>query len=292
MRWHYAIWFIVIFRLIVPYAPESNLSIFNLFTMMNQEVVQLEKPPSISEPIPNYPNEVTDKTHKVTSNDIPDIVQNKNEKPTSGEQNQSVLDSQPVQNQQNQTPEEQIQPGQNKQGLNNPIIIQPVQPSLEEENHSAIEWIQRIEIQQLIFYTWLAGAILLGSMMFAINLKFRININREKRGRLEIQEGISLMLDECKAVLGIKGKINIKYTEKVKTPALFGVISPKILMPTSMRNNIAESDMKYILLHELAHLKRKDNVVNLIVNILQSLHWFNPMIWFGFSKMRDDIDEA
>ncbi|NLB42858.1 MAG: DUF5050 domain-containing protein [Clostridiales bacterium] len=297
VRWHYAIWFIVIFRLIVPYAPESNLSILNLFTMMNQEVVQLETPPSISEPRPNYPNEVADKTHKDTSNDISDIVINKNEKPTSGEQNQSGLDPQPVQNQQNQTPveqiqPEQIQPEQNKQGLDNPIIIQPVQPPFEEESHSAIEWIQRIEIQQLIFYICLAGAILIGSFMFTVNLKFRININCEKRGSLEIQEGISLVLDECKAVLGIKGKINIKYTEKVKTPALFGVISPNILMPTSMRNAMTESDMKYIILHELAHLKRKDNTANLITNILQVLHWFNPMIWFGFSKMRDDRELA
>ena len=122
VRWHYAIWFIVIFRLIVPYAPESNLSILNLFTMMNQEVVQLETPPSISEPRPNYPNEVADKTHKDTSNDISDIVINKNEKPTSGEQHQSGLDPHPVQTHQTQAPVEQIQP-------------------------------------ELIFYIWLAGAI-------------------------------------------------------------------------------------------------------------------------------------
>ena len=63
-------------------------------------------------------------------------------------------------------------------------------------------------------------------------------------------------------------------------------------MPASLRNAVAKADIKYMLLHELAHLKRKDNIVNLITNILQILHWFNPMIWYGFIKMRDDRELA
>ena len=50
VKWHYAIWFIVIVRLIVPYAPKSSLRSFNLFTFVNQESIQLQTPPFTFEP--------------------------------------------------------------------------------------------------------------------------------------------------------------------------------------------------------------------------------------------------
>src|SRR5439155_14936998 len=45
-------------------------------------------------------------------------------------------------------------------------------------------------------------------------------------------------------------------------------------------------------LHELAHLKRRDLWLNWLIALLQILHWFNPLIWFGFARWRADRELA
>jgi len=45
-------------------------------------------------------------------------------------------------------------------------------------------------------------------------------------------------------------------------------------------------------LHELAHLKRWDLPLGCLVSLLQVLHWFNPILWYGFRRMRADREQA
>jgi Tol biopolymer transport system component len=47
-------------------------------------------------------------------------------------------------------------------------------------------------------------------------------------------------------------------------------------------------EMRYIFLHELAHLKRRDIYLGWLTSFLQILHWFNPLVWFAFYRMRAD----
>ena len=50
--------------------------------------------------------------------------------------------------------------------------------------------------------------------------------------------------------------------------------------------------MKHIFLHELAHYKRNDVIISCVTTILQIIHWFNPIIWFAFYRMRIDRELA
>ncbi len=68
---------------------------------------------------------------------------------------------------------------------------------------------------------------------------------------------------------------NINSTGRIDTPAIYGIINPKIIIPV----NMMDMDLKYILLHENVHLKRKDNLFRCIAIVTACLHWFNPMVW-------------
>jgi TonB family protein len=50
--------------------------------------------------------------------------------------------------------------------------------------------------------------------------------------------------------------------------------------------------LRYILLHELAHLKRHDILTGWILAFLQAMHWFNPLIWWAFGRIRSDRELA
>ena len=83
---------------------------------------------------------------------------------------------------------------------------------------------------------------------------------------------------------------NIYSTDRINTPAIYGIIHPKIIIPV----NMVDMDMKYILLHENVHLKRKDNLFRCIAILTACLHWFNPMVWvllkFYFQDMETSCD--
>lgn len=67
---------------------------------------------------------------------------------------------------------------------------------------------------------------------------------------------------------------------------------PRLLIPYGIINKLSEEEKRYVFLHELAHLKRKDNLINWIMVLVQALHWFNPIVWYAFYKMREDCEVA
>ena len=70
------------------------------------------------------------------------------------------------------------------------------------------------------------------------------------------------------------------------------VLKTKALLPRGFIGRFSTKELRFILLHELAHLKRRDILFNWLAAILQIFHWFNPLIWFGFARWRGDRELA
>ena len=81
---------------------------------------------------------------------------------------------------------------------------------------------------------------------------------------------------------------NIYLSDKIKTPAVYGIINPKIILPIEYE----ESELNYILMHERAHIKRKDNFIRLLAFIVVCVHWFNPFAWLMLKLLYSDIELA
>ena len=78
----------------------------------------------------------------------------------------------------------------------------------------------------------------------------------------------------------------IYYSDKIDTPFILGVISPKIYLPYET----GETDKEYILAHERAHIHRLDYLWKPIGFIILCLHWFNPLVWVAFRLFCKDIE--
>ncbi|HOP94009.1 MAG TPA: M56 family metallopeptidase [Acetivibrio thermocellus] len=81
---------------------------------------------------------------------------------------------------------------------------------------------------------------------------------------------------------------NIYVSDKITSPAAYGVFRPKIVVPKGyeLRN------LHYIVAHESAHIYRKDNLWRIIAVISASVHWFNPLIWLFLKKFLEDTELA
>jgi beta-lactamase regulating signal transducer with metallopeptidase domain len=76
------------------------------------------------------------------------------------------------------------------------------------------------------------------------------------------------------------------------SPALVGVVRPKLLVPRDLLASFQPAELRLIFLHELAHLKRQDVAINWAVTALTVLHWLNPVAWLVAWRLRIERELA
>ena len=79
---------------------------------------------------------------------------------------------------------------------------------------------------------------------------------------------------------------NIYQSKHLKTPFVFGVIRPKIYLPTGL----SADERTYVIMHEMTHVRRGDHIIKLFAFFVLSIHWFNPLVWVAFIKMSTDME--
>lgn len=140
-------------------------------------------------------------------------------------------------------------------------------------------------INSFIPMTWIAGVIITLITYLAALIKLRKKIYKTQF----YNERISKLADECKKQLNIKKDIKIILHHEKSSPGIFGTIKPCILLNDELLQKDSQT-IKYIFLHELSHYKRKDMLFNYLLLLTVAMHWFNPIIWFLFKKIRQDIE--
>lgn len=87
-----------------------------------------------------------------------------------------------------------------------------------------------------------------------------------------------IFVQNVAARMGIKKSVHIWLSGFVTTPVTIGYFKPVILLPLAVINNLSTQQMEAILLHELAHIRRYDYLMNLIIRFIQAVLYFNPFI--------------
>lgn len=192
-------------------------------------------------------------------------------------------------------PAERVQIIQNTQNnsttinINNKIDTTANQKLNNENKFMTINSLKTDGYIKVVEYIWLAGALCLGTAILIINGLTFIRIYKQETCK---DDKTTQILEECKSRMGILRKIPIVYEKYIDTPAVFGLIRPKILINRVIAKKLSAEEKRYIFLHELSHLKRKDTITNWIMMILLTINWFNPIIWVSFMKIWEDGEEA
>lgn len=88
-----------------------------------------------------------------------------------------------------------------------------------------------------------------------------------------------------------KRTIRIRQSGCVSTPLTYGTRHPVILMPKNTDWN-NQSQINYVLVHELVHIKRFDAFKKLLSAFVLCIHWFNPLVWMMYIMFQCDIELA
>ena len=145
----------------------------------------------------------------------------------------------------------------------------------------------------------IAGYILLGIWivgilaMIILVIKSSLRLHTLKKSALPLQnQEVHRLYHRCLKEMGIHRNIPIYSTAFLKSPIIVGLLKPCIYLPIHLISDYDETDMRYMLLHELQHYKHHDAIANYLMNLAGVVYWFNPLVWYALKEMRNDREVA
>ena len=145
----------------------------------------------------------------------------------------------------------------------------------------------------------IAGYILLGIWivgifaMIILVIKSSLRLRTLEKSALPLQNPeVRRLYHRCLEEMEIHRNIPVYSTAFLKSPIIVGLLKPCIYLPIHLISDYNESDMRYMLLHELQHYKHKDAVVSYLMNLAGVIYWFNPLVWYALKEMRNDREVA
>ena len=99
-------------------------------------------------------------------------------------------------------------------------------------------------------------------------------------------------LESCRSSMSVKRKLGLKISANATSPAVCGLFRPVILVPQNLASSLTTSQLRAVLLHELAHIRRGDLFVNLAQAVLQIIYFYNPLLWLANCIIRRIREQA
>jgi len=231
----YALWLLVIARLMLPIAPSSPFSVFNWIH---------------AKPLPEFMR-------------------------TTATAERSV-------------PRARLNEAAGQSAVSAPTEVVP-EAALDIAGPSKERAGRAISLSEILGMVWLTGAASLGGLLFWQYAQFK---RRLTAARWVNDTRVLESLEHAKQAVGLRRAPDLLETDCVDSPALFGFLRIQLLLPKGLASSLTTRELTHVFLHEASHLKRGDMMLNWAVTVFQVIHWFNPVLWFGFSRMRADREVA
>ena len=136
---------------------------------------------------------------------------------------------------------------------------------------------------------WIAG--ILAMIILLIKSSFRLRSLKKSALPLQNKE-VRRLYHHCLEEMGICRDIPVYSTAFLRSPIIVGLFKPCIYLPIHLISDYNESDLRYMLLHELQHYKHHDAIASYLMNLTGVVYWFNPLVWYALREMRNDREVA
>lgn len=101
-----------------------------------------------------------------------------------------------------------------------------------------------------------------------------------------------LFTTKIAAHIGITKKVTLRLSSIVQSPLTVGFLKPMILLPVAAVNQLTTQQIESVVLHELAHIRRFDYLINLICRFIQTLLYCNPFVGYFVREHETEREKA
>ena len=146
---------------------------------------------------------------------------------------------------------------------------------------SSVDWIA------IAYRTWLAGVLVSLATLLIGSAWLTWLTSRASDAGAQWQAAA----DDVRRRLKIRGPVRVALTQHPAMLVTWGVIDPVILLPKTAAEWPADR-IELVLAHEMAHLVRRDWLIQLSAEMLRAINWFNPLFWVACERLRRESEYA
>jgi TonB family protein len=141
---------------------------------------------------------------------------------------------------------------------------------------------------RVLLAIWLAGIVVNGAVLIGAMVRLR-RVGLRARAVCD-PRWLDIASDISRAY-GLRRQVSLLEGDHPGLLVTWGAAWPKILLPRAARE-WGQDRLRVVLAHELAHIKRGDWLVQIAAEVLQSIHWFNPLAWLVCRRLRHESERA
>ena len=249
-KWRFLLWGLVLCRLAIVVTPPSPISAFNLLAF--------ERPQASS-----HENSADDDAIAIAADGVSAVLdKTPPPKPRPNPNNENADQPHPI----STTTDEQTA------SVATPSIAEGT--AVPAPRPSRIKW---------IFVIWLAGFIVSIAYWVAAQLRLRKQINECCPA---MDERLLATLDSLSSDFKIRRTPTLLISPRMTSPYACGIWQPTIVLPEYALSTLTHAELRCVLAHELAHIRRHDMLVQWCAMAISSLYWFHPAAWLSAFQMR------
>jgi uncharacterized protein (TIGR03435 family) len=118
---------------------------------------------------------------------------------------------------------------------------------------------------------WLCGTLYVLSVW---SIRWR-RLRKTLNGSVPVEEG-----REYEALRSIGGIIPLHSSRTTREPGVYGIFRPVLMWPEGLSNRLDEEDLTAIMLHEVTHVRHRDNLIAAVHMVVEASFWFHPLVWW------------
>jgi bla regulator protein BlaR1 len=151
-------------------------------------------------------------------------------------------------------------------------------------NPALLGWQQSlVRTFDLVSITWFIG-VLLFTLRLAGGMLVIRGMRKQQVSPLPACWEQRLQLLAAKS--GMKRAITFLLSQKVRVPTVIGILRPVVLIPAMIISGLPADQLESIIIHELAHIRRHDFLINIMQSIMEALFFYHPVVWIISENIR------
>ena len=163
-----------------------------------------------------------------------------------------------------------------------------VPPTSAAGETEPVRWRLTPDWTALVSPVWLSGV---GAVLILLAVGMARIMWLDRVTRPVEDEAWLILVDELSLELGLTRHVRLLQASGPAMPMTWGIRRPAILLPAEADTWTAER-RRDVLLHELAHVKRHDFLIQLMAHVACAVYWFHPMVWLAATRLREERERA
>jgi beta-lactamase regulating signal transducer with metallopeptidase domain len=152
-----------------------------------------------------------------------------------------------------------------------------------------LDYFKALDYSFYVLALWIAVAAVMLSNIAVSAISLRRHLIKESLG---VYRNLNKVIIRCKKELGIKNNIRTVVIDGLASPSITASLRPIIVVPKELLEDSSSEKLEFSIRHELMHFKRGDHIAYLLIGIIKAVYWFNPVVYIMNKYMKMDMETA